>query len=265
MIDWSCCPAVERSAERCSGSWVFRSTRIPVAALFEHLWSNASIGMFIEWFPGVTLPHVRRVLTHIARSALPEQPHDVRCATEGGAGSSGLHAQSSAIDIHPIVAEVHAIRAALSAAAGGDFARSCATLRAIETSERAAGREIINGAERRVVPRVAAAPVFGGTRVPVRTLMDYLTAGDTLDAFLTNFPNVSREHAVAVLHLAMHNLDVLVVSWPGSEVPEAVAGRCIPTRRGENPRNTAGSAAVFASPSGRPIRLGAIRTSLPRH
>jgi uncharacterized protein (DUF433 family) len=49
---------------------------------------------------------------------------------------------------------------------------------------------------------VAAAPVFRGTRVPVRTLLDFLTAGDTLDAFLTNFSNVSREHAVAVLHIA---------------------------------------------------------------
>lgn len=211
MIDWSCCPAVVRSSERCSGAWVFRSTRIPVAALFEHLESNASIGMFIEWFPGVTLAHFRSVLTHIARSALPEQAHDVPGATEGGARKSGLHAQSSAIDLDPIVAEVHAIRAALSAAAGGDFARICATLRAIETSERAAGREIIDGAERPVVPRVAAAPVFRGTRVPVRTLLDYLTAGDTLDAFLTNFPSVSRERAVAMQHLAMHNLDVLAV------------------------------------------------------
>lgn len=123
MIDWSCCPAVARSAERCSGAWVFRSTRIPVAALFEHLESNASIGKFIEWFPGVTLEHVRSVLTHIARSALPEQAHDVPRATEGGAWRSGLHARSSAIDIDPIVAEVHAIRAALSAAAGGDLAR----------------------------------------------------------------------------------------------------------------------------------------------
>ena len=167
--------------------------------------------MFIEWFPGVTLAHVRSVLTHIALSALPEQAHDVPRATEGGAWKSGLHARSSAIDIDPTVAEVHAIRAALSAAAGGDFARICATLCAIETSERAAGREIIDGAERPVVPRLAAAPVFRGTRVSVRTLLDYLTAGDTLDAFLTNFPSVSRERAVAVLHLAMHNLDVLAV------------------------------------------------------
>lgn len=45
----------------------------------------------------------------------------------------------------------------------------------------------------------------------MRTLLDYLTAGLTLNTFLTNFPNVSREHAVAVLQLAMHTLDVLVV------------------------------------------------------
>jgi uncharacterized protein (DUF433 family) len=45
-------------------------------------------------------------------------------------------------------------------------------------------------------------PVFAGTRVPVRTLLDYLEAGDTLDEFLNHFPTVSREQAVAVLELA---------------------------------------------------------------
>jgi uncharacterized protein (DUF433 family) len=45
-------------------------------------------------------------------------------------------------------------------------------------------------------------PVFTGTRVPVRTLLDYLEAGDTLDEFLNHFPTVSREQAVAVLELA---------------------------------------------------------------
>ena len=42
-------------------------------------------------------------------------------------------------------------------------------------------------------------PVFVGTRVPVRTLLDYLAAGDTLDEFLDHFPTVSREQAVAAL------------------------------------------------------------------
>ena len=45
-------------------------------------------------------------------------------------------------------------------------------------------------------------PVFAGTRVPVQTLIDYLEAGDPLEAFLADFPSVSREHAVAVLELA---------------------------------------------------------------
>ena len=34
MIDWSSCLAVERDAERVSGAWVFRGTRVPVVALF---------------------------------------------------------------------------------------------------------------------------------------------------------------------------------------------------------------------------------------
>ena len=42
-------------------------------------------------------------------------------------------------------------------------------------------------------------PVFTGTRVPVQTLLDYLSAGDSLDQFLDHFPTVTREQAVATL------------------------------------------------------------------
>ena len=44
--------------------------------------------------------------------------------------------------------------------------------------------------------------MFVGTRVPVRSLFDYLAAGETLDEFLDQFPSVKREQAVAVLALA---------------------------------------------------------------
>ncbi len=69
MIDWSSCTAVERDVERVSGAWVFRDTRVPVAALFENLEDGAPVGQFIEWFPGVTLTQVRAVLEHAALSA----------------------------------------------------------------------------------------------------------------------------------------------------------------------------------------------------
>jgi uncharacterized protein (DUF433 family) len=42
-------------------------------------------------------------------------------------------------------------------------------------------------------------PVFMGTRVPLQNLIDYLSAGDTLDDFLRSFPTVSREQATAAL------------------------------------------------------------------
>ncbi len=45
-------------------------------------------------------------------------------------------------------------------------------------------------------------PVFRGTRVPVKNLLDYLAAGDTLEQFLDDFPTVKREQAVAALELA---------------------------------------------------------------
>jgi uncharacterized protein (DUF433 family) len=44
-------------------------------------------------------------------------------------------------------------------------------------------------------------PVFVGTRVPVKTLYDYLEGGDSLDEFLNDFPSVSREQAIAALEL----------------------------------------------------------------
>ena len=41
-------------------------------------------------------------------------------------------------------------------------------------------------------------PVFAGTRVPVKDLLDYLAAGHSLERFIDHFPSVSREQAVAV-------------------------------------------------------------------
>jgi uncharacterized protein (DUF433 family) len=68
MIDWSTCPAVERSPERVSGAWVFRGTRVPVTALFENLEDGAQLSDFVRWFPGVTVGQARVVLEHAAHS-----------------------------------------------------------------------------------------------------------------------------------------------------------------------------------------------------
>lgn len=45
-------------------------------------------------------------------------------------------------------------------------------------------------------------PVFIGTRVPLRNLIDYLERGYDLDEFIDDFPSVSREQAVAALEAA---------------------------------------------------------------
>ena len=47
--------------------------------------------------------------------------------------------------------------------------------------------------------KLGGTPVFRGTRVPVRILMDHLVAGDRLDDFLDDFPSVSRDQAIGVL------------------------------------------------------------------
>jgi uncharacterized protein (DUF433 family) len=53
---------------------------------------------------------------------------------------------------------------------------------------------------------LGGAPVFSGTRVPVRALFDYLEAGQSLDEFLDDFPTVSREQAQEVLELSKEAL-----------------------------------------------------------
>lgn len=49
-------------------------------------------------------------------------------------------------------------------------------------------------------------PVFAGTRVPVRTLLDYLEGGETIDDFLEGFPSVSREQVIAFLEAASRQI-----------------------------------------------------------
>ncbi|HEX4962219.1 MAG TPA: DUF433 domain-containing protein [Thermoanaerobaculia bacterium] len=70
MLDWSQCHAVERSPNRVSGAWVFRGTRVPVAALFENLESGARMEEFLEWFPGVSREQAEAVLEHAVHSLL---------------------------------------------------------------------------------------------------------------------------------------------------------------------------------------------------
>jgi uncharacterized protein (DUF433 family) len=46
---------------------------------------------------------------------------------------------------------------------------------------------------------MSGTPVFAGTRVPVHTLIEYLSAGDSIDEFLEGFPTVTREQVLGFL------------------------------------------------------------------
>lgn len=50
--------------------------------------------------------------------------------------------------------------------------------------------------------RMSGEPCFFATRIPVRTLFDYVRAGQTLDEFHEDFPDVTREQIDRVLGLA---------------------------------------------------------------
>lgn len=49
---------------------------------------------------------------------------------------------------------------------------------------------------------MSGTPVFAGTRVPLKNLLDYLRAGDSVDTFLEDFPAVRRDQIETILALA---------------------------------------------------------------
>ena len=49
-------------------------------------------------------------------------------------------------------------------------------------------------------------PVFRGTRVPFKVLIEYLEGGETLDQFVDQYPSVSRELAIAAIEEARSSL-----------------------------------------------------------
>jgi uncharacterized protein (DUF433 family) len=55
-------------------------------------------------------------------------------------------------------------------------------------------------------------PVFAGTRVPFRNLIDYLERNHSIDEFLDSFPTVSREQVVAALEAAHETMSALADS-----------------------------------------------------
>jgi uncharacterized protein (DUF433 family) len=67
-LDWSQCPAVESVPGKVSGAWVFRGTRIPVAAVFENLEDGLTIDEIVEMFDGLTKEQVKAVLDFAAQS-----------------------------------------------------------------------------------------------------------------------------------------------------------------------------------------------------
>jgi uncharacterized protein (DUF433 family) len=54
---------------------------------------------------------------------------------------------------------------------------------------------------------MSGALVFTGTRVPVRSMFDYLEGGDSIEEFLRQFPSVKKEQTIAVLDAAFERVD----------------------------------------------------------
>lgn len=49
---------------------------------------------------------------------------------------------------------------------------------------------------------LSGTPVFAGTRVPIKNLLDYMRAGESIPTFLADFPSVSHADVEAILTFA---------------------------------------------------------------
>ncbi len=67
-LDWSKCPAVESVPGKVSGAWVFKGTRMPVAAVFENLEDGLTIDEILGLYDGLTREQVQAVLDFAAQS-----------------------------------------------------------------------------------------------------------------------------------------------------------------------------------------------------
>jgi uncharacterized protein (DUF433 family) len=68
----------------------------------------------------------------------------------------------------------------------------------------------IDGMKKSVVEvdpeKMGGTPVFCGTRVPIDTFIDYIEGGETVDAFLEDFPTVKREQVIEYLDTAKEKM-----------------------------------------------------------
>lgn len=71
-LDWSQCAAMESIPGKVGGAWVFRDTRLPVAAVIENL-EDLSVEEVLEQFD-VTREQIAAVLEFAARSLQTPAP-----------------------------------------------------------------------------------------------------------------------------------------------------------------------------------------------
>ena len=74
-LDWAKCPVVESVPGKLSGAWVFRGTRIAVAAIFENLEDGLSMDEVVALYDGLTREQVKAVLEFAAESLEIPSPY----------------------------------------------------------------------------------------------------------------------------------------------------------------------------------------------
>lgn len=173
---------VHSDPEICGGQLVFIGTRVPLWIFVEHMEAGVSLEEFLDDFPTVTREQA------VAESRIVESARN-HANLFTNASREGNRACGDA----PPIASCNQEAAMTHATwAPSPYARR---------SDAQSGPAVHSDSDIR-----GGELVFVGTRVPLRAMLDYLEAGDSLNEFLEDFPSVSRSQAVAALRQAEQTL-----------------------------------------------------------
>ena len=182
---------------------VFEGTRVPVKELHSHMREDWNLYGFLHEFPSVSC---EQALDEIERTARGTAKRIVRC----GSGRAPAFERSEV-----------PVKCLFDYLANGrslkdfhwDFPSVFVedTWDAVVTSGRIleldAYRGLANGVVHSDRARVSGAPVFMGTRLPIRILFDYLADGQTLKDFYYQYPSAPPDQLVAILKVAGEALE----------------------------------------------------------
>lgn len=185
---------------------VFDGTQVPVKELYDYMRGDWNLYGFLHKFPSVTM---RQAAGELERSARKTAQRIIRCDAEIAGGDPVFEGTDVPVKrMFDYLAEAKSLK---------DFHWDFPTVfkgnayDAVVTAGRIleldAYRGVYNGVVHCDRKTVSGAPIFVGSRMPIRIVFDYLAEGKTLKDFYYDYDTGTREHLSPAIKLAWKSLE----------------------------------------------------------